>query len=662
MVPYTDYFRKTLAFSGTSNPVDKLTFSASGSYILANSNNQPGYGYTANNVMQQFTWTGRQVDYDLLRQKQRNADGSIFNWNHNYHNNPFMTLKENLNAMDRNRFMGNAMIKYQFTPWLSAFVRTGGDIYSNSASERKFVGDMDFRTGNYYEDVRLFREFNTDFLVSLNKSLSDWSFTLNIGGNRMDRRYQRNTGEAPELAIPGVYNLGNSLTTPVVTNYLATKRINSVYGFGQIGFRNAIFLDYSLRNDWSSTLPEDNNSYLYPGFSLSAVVTDLLNMKSDVLSFAKVRASWAQVGGDTDPYQLLPTVAFGDSWNAGTRLPNLFVPNELPNAELKPQTNESIELGVDLRFFVDRIRLDVTYYNQKSIDQIVSIPISGASGYLTKTINAGRIDNKGLELQLGLTPVKFGDFKWDINLNWSKNTNEVVELYPGIEQFVLGSYWSMQLLAIPKQAYGVLYGYDFERDPDGNIIFYDGLPSQDPNLKVLGNVTPDWLAGISNEFTWKNLTAGVLIDMRHGGDLYSMTTTWGRYAGALEETLIGREGGIVGKGVMPDGNGGYVPNTVVADAEKFNKESYHNNLQWSSVFDASFVKLREVKIGYTFNVKKLPIREFNVSAVGRNLAILSTNVPHVDPETAFSNGNVQGFEFGQLPSARSLGFSVGVKF
>jgi hypothetical protein len=554
------------------------------------------------------------------------------------------------------------MIKYQFKPWLSAFIRSGGDIYSNAASERRFVGDMDYPNGNYYEDVRIFREFNTDFLISMSKNFNEWSASLNLGGNRMDRRSQRNTGEAPELAIAGVYNLGNSLTTPVVSNYLSLKRINSLYAFGQFGFKNAIFLDYSLRNDWSSTLPKDNNSYLYPSVSLSGVITDLVKMNSDILSFAKVRASWAQVGGDTDPYQLQPTVSFGESWNAGTKRPNLFVPNELPNAELKPQLTESVEVGFDLRFLVDRIRLDVTYYNQKSKNQIVSIPISGASGYLTKVINAGRIDNKGLEVQLGLTPVKTANFKWDINMNWSKNNNEVVELYPGIEQFVLGSYWSTQLLAIPKETYGVLYGYDYERDPDGNVIFYGGLPSQDPTLKELGNVTPDWLAGISNEFTYRNLSASFLIDMRHGGDLYSMTTTWGRYAGALEETLIGREGGVVGKGVMPDGNGGYVPNTVVADAEKFNKESFHNNLASSSIFDASFVKLREIKIGYTFNVKKLPIREFNISAVGRNLAILSTNVPHIDPETAFSNGNVQGFEFGQLPSARSMGFSVGVKF
>ena len=662
MVPFTDYFKKTLSFSASSNPVDKLTFSASGSYVLANSNNQPGYGYSGNNIMQQFTWTGRQVDYTLLRDKQWNEDGSKYNWNYNYHNNPYATLKENLAPLDRDRLIGNAMVQYKFTDWLSAFVRTGGDIYSNATSERRFVGDMDYRQGNYYEDVRLFREINTDFLLAFDKTFgNDILFTLNVGGNRMDRNYQRNTGEAPELAIPGVYNVANSAVTPRVSNYHSTKRINSLYAFGQVGFKNALFLDYSLRNDWSSTLPAENASYLYPAISLSAVITDLIGLESEVLSFAKVRGSWAQVGGDTDPYSLEPTVAFGDGWNASTKLLNLYVPQELPNAGLKPQMNESLEFGADLRFFIDRIRVDLTYYQQKSINQIVSIPISGASGYTSKIINAGRIDNKGFEVLFAVTPVKMNNFRWDVTFNWSKNINEVVELAPGIEQFVLGTYWDMQVIAAPGKPYGVLLGYDYERDPDGNIIYYDGLPQQG-DLKDVGNITPDWIGGMMNEFSWKGLNASFLIDMKKGGDLYSMTTTWGRYAGALEETLIGREGGIVGTGVMPDGEGGYVTNTVVADAEQFNKAAYNNNLQWSSVFDDTYIKLREIRIGYSFGNIGSVLKDLSLSLVGRNLAILSTSVPHVDPETAFSSGNVQGLEYGQLPSARSIGFSIGAKF
>jgi TonB-linked SusC/RagA family outer membrane protein len=663
MVPNTDLNKRTLSFSASSNPVDKLTFSASGNYVNTFSDNQPGYGYIAGNVMQQFTWTGRQVDYSLLKAKQRNADGSIFNWNHNYHNNPYMTLYEDLNVLRRDRFFGNAMVKYQILPYLSAYVRTGGDIYNNFSSTRAFVGDMDYKQGYYSETVDLFREINTDFLVAFDKEIAtDINLSLNFGGNRMDRLTQQNVGTAPELAVPGVYNVANSSVTPQTTNRYESKRVNSLYGFGQIGFRNEIFLEFSLRNDWSSTLPEEHNSYLYPSVSVSGVISDIFNIKSNVLSFAKIRGSWAQVGGDTDPYQLNPTVSFGDGWNAGTKLLNLFVPNTLPNTTLKPQKNESLEFGADLRFFLDRVRLDFTYYNQKSINQIVDIATSAASGYTAKTVNAGRIDNKGVEILLALTPVKSNDFRWDITFNFAKNKNEVVELAEGIERFVLGSYWSLQVLAMPGGAYGVLYGYDFDRAPDGNIIYTNGLPTQG-ELKPLGNATPDWLGGMLNEFSYKGWNASFLIDTKQGGDVYSMTTTWGRYAGALEETLIGREGGIVGDGVMPDGNGGFVPNTVVASAEAFNKAAYVSDVAYSSVFDGSYIKLREIKLGYTFkNSNRIPIKDINVSLVGRNLAILSTTVPHIDPETAFNSGNVQGLEYGQLPSARGLGFSIGCKF
>lgn len=663
MVTNTDLNKRTLAFSASSNPIDKLTFSASGNYVNTFSDNQPGYGYDANNVMQQFTWTGRQVDYSLLRAKQRNADGSIYNWNHNYHNNPYMTLYDNLNVLRRDRFFGTAMVKYQILPYLSAYVRTGGDIYNNFSSSRRFVGDMDYPTGYYSETVDLFREVNSDFLVAFDKEIAtDLNLSLNFGGNRMDRVTQQNVGTAPELAVPGVYNVANSAVTPTVSNRYTSKRINSLLGFGQLGYKNEIFLDFSLRNDWSSTLPEANNSYLYPSVSVSGVITDIFGIKSNVLSFAKIRGSWAQVGMDTDPYSLEPTVAFGEGWNAGTKLLNLYVPNTLPNTTLKPQKNESIEIGADMRFFLDRVGIDITYYNQKSINQIVDIATSAASGYIAKTVNAGRIDNKGVEVQLMLTPVKTNDFRWDITLNYARNRNKVVELAEGIEQFLLGSYWSMQVLAIPGGAYGVLYGYDFDRAPDGSIIYTNGLPTQG-DLKALGNATPDWLGGMLNEFTYKGWNASFLIDTKQGGDLYSMTTTWGRYAGALEETLIGREGGIVGKGVMSDGNGGYVPNTIVAGAEAFNKAAYVSDVAYSSVFDASYIKLREIKVGYTFrNSPKLPIKDINVSFVGRNLAILSTTVPHIDPETAFNSGNVQGLEFGQLPSARSMGFSIGCKF
>ena len=667
MVPNTDETKNIIALSGSSNPHERLKISAGANYVGQKSDNQPGYGYDAQNVVQQFNWFGRQVDISKL-EDYTNEDGSKYNWNYNYHNNPYFTLYENVSKSHRDRIYGNARLDFEFTDYLKAFVRTGGDYYTSFASRQMAHGDIDNPNGYYSESMTERKEINTDFLLMFNKGIEslDLNININAGASRMDKTIQQTVGTAPELAVPGVYNVANSLVAQQTSNFHSKKRINSVFISGQFAWRNALFLDFTGRNDWSSTLPEDNNSYFYPSVTLSGLVTDLLDIKSDVLSFAKLRAGWAQVGSDTDPYQLVPYLDFGDGWNASTKLLNQFVPNTLPNAELKPQFITSIEVGADLRFFLDRIRLDATYYDITAKDQILAIPISSSSGYTTQMTNAGELRNKGIELLLGLTPVKSKDFEWDITLNWSKNTNEVVELAEGIEQYEIGSYWSMKVMAIPGEKYGSLYGYDFDRDPNGNIIYYDGLPHQG-DLKILGNYTPDWNGGMNNSITYKGINLSFLIDMQKGGDIYSMTTTWGRYAGVLEETVIGREDGIVGNGVKPvydtEGNvTGYAPNDVVVDAENFNKNAYSNDIGYSSVFDATYVKLREVKLSYTITkLGKLPFKSIDIALVGRNLALLYSTVPHIDPETSFSNTNVQGLEFGQLPSARSYGFSLNFK-
>ncbi len=662
MVPNTDLTKKNLNLNGSLNVTNKMAVSGGATYNNSNSNNLPGYGYDSQNVMQQFIWFGRQVNMDNLR-NYTNADGSKNSWNYNYHNNPFFTLYENTNSMQRERFMGNAKVSYQFTDWLSAFVRTGGDIYTNINTEKRAADDIDNPPGSYFESTRTIREINSDFLLTASKQLSqDLFFSLSAGGSRMDYSYNYSSGTAGELAVPGVYNVANSAIPVVASNNSKLKRINSFYFSGQVTLLNALSLDVTGRNDWSSTLPETENSYFYPSVALSGIFTDLLNMDSNVLNYGKIRGSWAKVGSDTDPYSILPTMSFGDGWNASTKLLNQFVPNNLPNALLKPQFVTSLEFGLELKFLNNRLGLDATYYDSKATDQIIAIPVSAASGYLTKNINAGRIDNSGIEVMLYITPVKSKDFTWDMTFNFAKNTNEVVELADGVEQYVLGTYWSLQVMAIPGQPYGSLYGYDLARDPDGNILNEGGVPNQG-DLKILGNYQPDWIGGMKNDFRFKNLSLGVLIDTRQGGELYSMTTTWGRYAGVLEETLIGREGGIVGIGTkeLPDGT--FVPNDVVVTAEEYNKAVYQNSIAYPSVFDASYIKLREVTFGYTFpKLGNLPIRDLSVSFVGRNLMLLWAKVPHIDPETSFDNTNVQGLEFGQLPSARSLGFNISVNF
>jgi len=663
MVPNTGQKRNTISINASSNPHKDITVNVAANYIKTNSDNMPGYGYDAQNVMQQFLWSGRQNNITDLKQYTY-ADGTKRNWNYNYHNNPYFTLNENLNGMARDRFYGNTHVSYKIADWLTAKVGTGVDFYANLNTNRCAWGDMDNPYGYYNEQNFTNREINSDFLLMFNKNINeDIALSFNVGGNRMDQYYMWDYVSANELAVEGVYNVLNSRVTPVAQNWLQKKRINSLLYSGQFAWKNQIFFDFTGRNDWSSTLPSGKNSYFYPSFSLSGIVTDLFNIKSEVLNYAKVRGSWAQVGNDTDPYSLAETMNFGEGWNASTKLLNMSVPNTLPNDQLSPEKTTSLEVGAELKFFSNRISFDATYYDSKTIDQIISVPVSAASGYTAKNINAGEITNKGIEVSLGLTPIKTKTgFEWNMNINFAKNVNKVVSLADGVDQYVLGTYWSLQVLAIPGQPFGSLYGYDVARDPNGNVLNVNGLPQQG-DLKILGNYSPDWIGSISNDFSYKNLSLSFLIDVRHGGDIYSMTNSWGRYAGVLEETLYGREDGVVGKGTkLADDGVTYVPNDVVVTAEAYNHAAYADGIAQPSVFDASFIKLREVKIGYTFNkLGKLPFRDLSINLIGRNLAILQANIPHVDPETAFSNNNAQGLEFGQLPSARSFGFSVSVK-
>jgi len=667
MLPNTNYKKNTVAIGGSANATDKLSISGTATYVMTESDNQPGGGYDAQNVFQQFMWAARQVNYPDLK-NYTNPDGSKYNWNYNFHNNPYFTLYENTNTMNRERLYGNAKVNYKILDNLSAFIRTGIDHYSNLNTSRSAWGDNDNPFGYYNEYMSKNVLITNDFLLMFNQEINtDLTLTANFGGSSQTRNYHETFGAADELAVEGVYTIANAKVPIRSTSYQLNKKINSFYGSAQLGYKNALFLDITGRNDWSSTLPSNSNSFFYPSVSVSSVLTDLLDWKSETLSYAKVRAGWAKVGSDTDPYSLSPTLSFGDGWNSSTKYLNQFVPNDLPNANLKPQFANSLEFGADLKFFNNRVGLDLTYYDQKTTDQIISIPISASSGYTKKYINAGEIDNKGIEVTLNLGIIQAANgFNWNMNVNFAKNKNEVVELAPDVEQFELGTYWDLKVVAIPGQPYGSLYGADFLRDPSGNIINRGGVPVKG-DLKILGNYQPDWIGGINNEFNYKNLSASFLIDIHQGGEIYSMTNAWGRYAGALEESLIGREGGITGVGVkqVTDASGKvtYLPNDVVVTAEEYNHAAFSNSIPAGSIFDASYVKLREVRIAYSIKkLGNLPIKALNLALIGRNLAILSSSIPHVDPETSFNSGNAQGLEFGQLPSARSIGFNINLEF
>ncbi len=682
MVPNTDLKRNTFNLSFGMKLNDKISTDGNVTYTTLHSDNRPGIGYAGDNIIQQTIWAGRQVDWDYLRANynERDAAGNIVNWNHNYQNNPFFTLYNNTKPQDRNRINGFYSVSYKMLPWLSATGRIGTDFYRDSRQIRYEKETVDYPNGQYQTFDYASTETNSDLLITANKNISDnFSILATAGVVRRDNKVAGNEQTATALVVPGLFNMSNADGTVNVNEFTNTQRINSVLGSVSLGFYNFLYLDASARNDWSSTLPADNNSYFYPAVNLAVVLSEKVSIPG--ISLLKLRGGYAEAGKDTDPYRTAFVYGALTPWGS---TPSFTVPGALPGTTLKPERAESIEAGLELRAAKDRVRLDVTYYNTRNIDQIIPLNVSSTSGFTSRITNAGTIKNDGVEVQLGLTPVNARDFRWDIDLNWAKNNSIVEDLPDGVTEITLNTNWGLRLVAREGEPYGVLVGRRVKRAPDGQIIVNQatGRPIQDVDATgnntnfVLGTITPDWVGGIRNTFSWKGLSLSALFDMRKGSDVFSMTYIFGRYAGVLEESLEGRntldeiQNGYNFGGVyeVKDGNGnvtGYMPNTVKQSAEAWNADFYGRRHD-RGVFDASFIKLREVTLSYNLPKAWFAnsfVNGVRIAAYGRNLALLQSNIPHVDPETGFDNSNaMQGIEFGQLPSARTFGLTFGANF
>jgi TonB-linked SusC/RagA family outer membrane protein len=682
MVPNTDLKRNTFNLALGMKLNEKISTDGNITYTTLKSNNRPGIGYAGDNIIQQTIWTGRQVDWDYLRANydKRDANGNIVNWNHNYQNNPFFTLYNNTKPQTRNRINGFYSLTYQMLPWLKATGRIGTDFYRDSREIRFEKETTDYPNGQYQTFDYASTETNTDFLLVANKSISDnFSIQATAGVARRDNKIVGSEQTATALVVPGLFNFSNADGSVNVNQFTNTARINSALGSVSLGFYNFIYLDASARNDWSSTLPIENSSYFYPSVNLSLVVSEKIKVPG--ISFLKLRGGYAEAGKDTDPYRLAFVYGALTPWGS---TPAFTVPGSRPNSDLKPERAKSVEAGIEIRSVKDIVRLDVTYYNTRNIDQIIPLNVSSTSGFTSRVANAGTIKNDGLEVQLGITPVNSRNFRWDIDLNWAKNNSIVQDLPEGVTELTLNTNWGLRLVAREGEPYGVLVGRRVKRTPDGQIIVSQttGRPIQDVDASgnntnfVLGSITPDWVGGVRNTFSWKGLSLSALLDMRQGSDVFSMTYVFGRLSGVLEESLEGRntleevKNGYNFGGVYEvkdaDGNvTGYMPNTVLQSAEAWNADIY-NRRHDRGVFDGSFIKLREVTLGYDLPkawFKNSFVNGLRLSVYGRNLALLKSNIPHVDPETAFDNSNaMQGIEFGQLPSARTFGMTFGASF
>ncbi|HEX5437859.1 MAG TPA: SusC/RagA family TonB-linked outer membrane protein [Gemmatimonadaceae bacterium] len=666
VIPNNSFHKLTASLSGGLKFGSRFSTTGSVQYIKNQGLNRPGTGYNTS-ILEQFIWFGRQVDLNLLRNKFYDANGNLYNWNSNFHNNPFWLQEDNPEHDLRNRLIASASATYQVTPWLSATLRSGQDYYDWTINRDYAKGNIQYSDANYagaFADLNQYNsENNTDLLLNATKDVtSHLTVTGLLGGTRRYAEHSSNNTYTSGISVPGVYNVSNAAISPTVTQFRSQRQVNSVYGSASFTWDGWWTVEGTARNDWSSTLPKGHNSYFYPGVNTSIVLTNAIpSLKSKVLSYAKLRGAFARVGNDAAPYQLATTYT-GRSTQFGS-LPQFDVSNNIANANLKPELTTSTEVGAELGFFDNRVTLDASYYDKQTKNQILNLVVSPASGFNTQSINAGQIQNKGMEATLTATPViTQSGFTWTTTFNFAQNRSKVVALYPGLKTVVLGGDWSANIEARAGEPYGTIFGNTYLRDSaTGELLLHNGLPQIGPR-KVLGDVNPDWTGGWNNQFKYKHVSLSFLFDIHQGGDIFSITNMMCEQSGVCASTLRGREvdwdkPGIVVKGIDEDT---HQPNSTRVTSERYFQSKWL--IHEAYIYDDSYIKLREARIGYDLPERfanMVHASAVNLSLVGRNLWT-HKKVPNIDPEFSYSTGNVQGLEFVALPVNRSFGITLQV--
>ena len=653
-----------------------VDFDIAANYVRTTSDNLPGTGYNAMNPAQSLLqWFGRQVDMQALKDNWDERDpitgmNTYYNWQREYHDNPYFVAYRNTTKYKRDRTFGKASLWYKPTDWLKFEGRIGVDyVGTNQLSVREFsVEDPD----GYFRDVsRRTSEINADFIAYYNKNFNDLNVSVLAGANYRDFDQSMKSMGGDQLIVRGLYTVANVLGGPLCEENHNLRRSNSVYANASLGWKNQLYVDISARNDWDSTIED---AFFYPSVSASWILTETMPSlaQSGVLNYAKLRGGWAKIGSATDPYRsgyyyrLEPT-----GMKSIGLVSDAFI---YPPSRLRPEMITTWEIGLEASFLQNRLRLDAAYYSKVTTDQIMEANIANSAGYSSMVINAGKVSNKGIEIQLNADIIRNqGGFNWSATLNWAKDKSRIDELYPGLDAYQIGSSWSCRNYAIPGKTWGTLRGTGFVYNDDGSIMVEDGFIVYADGQDI-GDVTPKWLGGLRNEFSYKNLSLGFLLDMRMGGDLFSLSHSFGSYTGIYDYTAAGdmRENGVIlGKNYMTDKvfktEDGKV-NDVAINAEDFFADYY--SICQLAVIDGSYLKLREAYITYTFPRAALAKTKYitgaRLSLIGSNLALLWThksNLIGLDPESTTESGNAGvGFESNTYPPSRSIGIKLGITF
>ena len=691
ILPNSSIQKNSFSFSGTQDFSKKLTATTSINFVRQDAKGRYSNGYS-DNIMSSFRqWYQTNVDMlDLKSAFDRTGKNITWNWADPsdlkpiYWDNPYWQRANNFQTDWRNRIFGNVALNYKITDNIDILGRVTLDTYTELQEERVAVGSINNNgTAKYDRFDRNFREMNYDLFLNYNKEFSE-TFSLKglIGGNiRHAQTGSIFAGTQGGIVVPGLYSLSNTVS-PISAPSESYSQIyqEGIFASASLGYRNELFLDITARRDVSSTLPVANNTYFYPSISGSYIFSNKLSESWAALSFGKLRLNYAEVGNTAPALSLLntyvkPTNVNGDTRDAFGGQTLFSTSATLNNPDLKPERTKSIEAGIEMKFVKNRLGFDVSVYRTLSIDQILPVAISKTTGYDRKFVNAGTIENKGIELSLFAIPVQFKDLSWRVGVNYTMNRNKVLALFDGVDNLQIASFQGgVTLNAAIGQPYGVLRGADFVYNNGQKVVLPSGYYAQSDATSVIGNVTPDWKMGITNTVNYKGLSLSFLIDIQKGGSVFSLDRYYGLATGLYADTTPLNDkgspvrssnadgGGYIVPGVLADGT----PNTKRVSGENFGLFGYRRNPASAFIYDASYVKLREVTISY-----KLPVGLFGgsqfikgatFSLVGRNLWIISKNLPYADPEDGITSGNVSGFQSGVYPSVREIGGSLKFSF
>jgi TonB-linked SusC/RagA family outer membrane protein len=684
IMPNNTFNRKSMNLGFSYNVTDKFMFMGNVNYSRENNNNPPNIANQDNSIPTTLMSMSTSMPLQVLNENKYNAQGNEYSWSRfTNRTNPYWVLEEQFHRIKRDRIFGNVAMKYNLLSWLSVQGRFGQDYWSRDEAVNNFptgqasraAAPPGFVNGIFTQESRRFRETNLDFLVNANKKFGDLDINFNGGGNQMRKRSDINYVQVTDFVIRDLYTVQNGRgKDPVYT--LTEQGVNSLYSSVELNWKQTYYLTGTVRNDWFSTLSPANRSILYPSVSGSYVFSEHLQNIS-WLNFAKLRLGYAEVGSDGDvaPYsdQLFYTVNANFINNAnGTPVPvgtsNIVTATAttLPNPDLKPARVAETEVGVELRMFNNRVNLDVAAYRKITSDQIVLVQISDASGYASTPINTGKSRNYGFEAMLNLAPVRTSDFSWDFTANTSYNITKVLSIVtntPG-ERITTGTHvFNGETRHVVGEEIGQISGYAYARDAKGQKIFQsNGLPQRSSNFVLFGSALPKWVGGFLNTFNYKGINLSVFIDYKLGNKMLSGTNFNAVRHGLHKMTLEGREGGVKGSGVDANGN----PNNAVQPVQTYWEHLRSQQIVESVIYNGGYWKLRQLSLGYDLTKHipaKWPVKGLKLDLVANNVLIIKKWVDNIDPETfGFGSDNQVGLESPGLPTTRSIGLNLNVKF